>query len=264
MGQTKGQLRKERKHVRIYDQQVNTAAWRSLSGSAVKVWIAIGLFDNGSNNGEIYAGVRMLHSMTGLALNTVCKALAELQEKGFLYCSEPGGFSRKTPHAAKYGFTWIAGQSGSVQRAPTHAYAKWSPENQRSQFLTGTVSVCDEPLETEALNVAETETAETEKRLVSANHHLSETKTLTVSQGLGPAQLETEQRKQANSNRAAFLASLRTALRGALVDALPGAQTDIAQAAGIPGGTLSRFKKGGNLPDNYAAALARHLFKEAA
>ena len=263
MGQMKGQQRKERKHVRIYQQQIGTAAWRSLSGSAVKVWVAMGMFETGDNNGEFFCGVRTLAEMTGLSRNTVCKAIAELQDKGFIYCSEPGGFSRKTRHAAKYGFTWLAGPKGE-HRAPSHAYAKWSDGNSRSQILTATGAVSDIGVETDPLTGADIEPVETEKPLVSANSCLSEIEPQTVSQGLGSDQAETEQRKQANPDRAAFLGSLRERLCDALVGAQPGTQTQLADAAGIPGCTLSKFKNGGGLPDNHASALARALLKLAA
>lgn len=264
MGQTKKDRRREGRHVRIYHKQMVTDAWRDLSGSAVKVLLCLASFENSTNNGEIFFSGRIGAERTGLARNTVRDALAELIQHGFLYCTEQGGFSRKTPHASTYGLTWLAGPLGE-HRAPSHAYEKWKPhEFSRAQFLTETGSVSDTCMETASDTGADFEPAFPEKPVVSVDRHMSGIEPQTVSQGLGFGDVETEPRKQANPDRAAFLANLRTALCDWLNGSEPGTQTKVAEAAGIPGGTLSKFKNGGNLADNHAAALARWLLKEAA
>lgn len=106
-------------------------AWRSLSGSAVKVLLALAALEKGDNNGEFFLSARTGAELTGLGKNAVNRALHELQEKGFIYCAERGGFSRKTPHAARWGLTWAAGPKGSEHRAPSHAYEKWRPVKKR-------------------------------------------------------------------------------------------------------------------------------------
>src|SRR5690606_10350246 len=83
--------------------------------------------ENGDNNGAFFLSVRKGAEWTGLGKNAVNSALHELQDKGFIYCAERGGFSRKTPHAASWGLTWLAGPKGSEHRAPSHAYEKWQP-----------------------------------------------------------------------------------------------------------------------------------------
>jgi hypothetical protein len=115
---------KSARHVRIFHRQMQSEAWRHLSGSAVKVLLAMASLENGGNNGEFFLSARTGANMTGLGKDAVNRALHELQEKGFVYCAEPGGFSRKTPHAASWGLTWQAGPSGQ-HRAPSHAYEKW-------------------------------------------------------------------------------------------------------------------------------------------
>lgn len=167
-------LKKDPKHVRSYKRQIESAAWRDLSGSAVKVVLAMGLHETGDNNGSFFFSDRTGAELTGLSRNTVQKAIKELMLHGFVYRSEAGGFSRKTPHAAKYGFTWLTGPKGE-HRAPTHAYEKWSPDgNTRAQFLTETGSVSTSEMETRVSIGSDIAPEEMEKRLVSNVSYLSE------------------------------------------------------------------------------------------
>ena len=119
------------RHVRIYHRQTQSQAWRHLSGSAVKVLLALAMLEKGDNNGEFFLSARSGAEITGLGKNAVNRALHELQEKGFIYCAVRGGFSRKTPHAACWGLTWQAGPKGTNHRAPSHAYENWRPEKMR-------------------------------------------------------------------------------------------------------------------------------------
>ncbi|AKM09714.1 helix-turn-helix domain-containing protein [Croceicoccus naphthovorans] len=255
MGQDRSTYRDKRKHVRSFKKQIDTDAWRALSGSAVKVMLAMGLFENGDNNGEWFFSDRTGAEMTGLSRNTVRRAIAELIEMGFLYCSERGGFSRKTPHAAKYGFTWLAGPSGP-NRAPSHAYEKWKHENSRDQFLTRAGAVSDIGLETSHPTGAELEPDGMEKPVISADAHFSDIEPQTVSQGDRLAGLETEQRKQANSCTRAELDALRQSTLDHLGRHDPGEQSRLADSLGIPHGTLSKFIHGRNLPERYRDALS--------
>jgi len=265
VGQTSWDRKREKKHVRAYKDQIDSPAWREASGSAIKVMLAMGLFENGDNNGDIHFSDRIGAEMTGLSRNTVRRSLNELIALGFIYCNERGGFSRKTPHAATYGFTWLAGPKGSEHRAPSHAYKKWKhPENSRAQFLTETGPISELGVETDPLTGPDIEPDEMEERLVSTIPYLSGIEPQTVSQGIGLAEGETEQRKQANSPTRAFLALLRESLVILIDEAGPGAQSAIAKRLGIPGGTLSKFLNGRGLPDAYVAPLARALRAEIA
>lgn len=119
------------RHVRVYHRQMQSEAWRHLSGSAVKVLLALAALEKGDNNGEFFLSARKGAEITGLGKNAVNRALHELQDKGFIYCSVRGAFSRKTPHAACWGLTWQAGPKGSENRAPSHAYESWRPTEKR-------------------------------------------------------------------------------------------------------------------------------------
>lgn len=119
------------RHVRIYHKQMQSVAWLHLTGSAVKVLLALAVLEKGDNNGEFFLSVRRAAELTGLSKGAANRAFHELIDKGFIYCAERGGFSRKTPHAACWGLTWQSGPKGSEHRAPSHAYEKWRPEQNR-------------------------------------------------------------------------------------------------------------------------------------
>lgn len=258
MGQTKFQRSKEPSHTRIYRRLMASPAFRAMSGSAFKVLVDLASLERGENNGAIYYSSRFGAERTGLSRNTVWRALAELIDKGVIYCTQAGGFSRKTPHAATYGLTWVAGPKGTVWRAPSHAYEEWQvPENgnTRSQFLTPTVPNIAQPMETDLAAVTEMGTGELEKRLVSVDPSVSNIVTHTSNQAHGAGEPETKQRKQAGPILAADIADLRERLTMHLDANGAGEQTRLADRLGIPGGTLSKFINGKNLPTEYRGPL---------
>lgn len=255
------------KHVRSYRRQIESAAWRDLSGSAVKVILAMGLLEAGSNNGEIFYSDRKGADDTGLSRNTVQRAIKELISHGFLYCTEPGGFSRKTPHAAKYGFTWLAGQKGD-HRAPSHAYEKWKPDgNTRAQFLTETGSVSNSNVETFPNAGSKNAPAEMEKRLVSDVSTMSDIEPQTVASPPAPLPADFDQRKHGQFPSGADrgfrlgddVADLRHLTAEHIAKRGPGSQSRLASSVGCPPGTFSKFIGGRNLPEQYRAALADAL-----
>ena len=259
MGQTKWQQGKEPSHTRIYRRQMKSEAWKHLSGSAVKVLLDLASMERGDNNGAVFYSSRFGAESTGLARNTVWRALARLIETGFIYCTEEGGFNRKTPHAASYGLTWAAGPKGSKWRAPSHAYEDWKPNengNTRSQKGDGSVPNMGQSVETDHPTVTNIATDNEDKPLVSVNQPRPNIATHTSNQGIGEAEAQSQQRKQANSYTGADLGELRGLLIARIQTSEPGEQSRLAESAGIPGGTLSKFLNGRNLPEQYRADLS--------
>ena len=85
-----------------YDQ-IETEAFRYLSGGALKLLIMVRKRFNGINNGEISFSVREGRDLLGYSMNTVARYFDELVDKGFLRIKEKGSFSYKKRHAT----TWI-------------------------------------------------------------------------------------------------------------------------------------------------------------
>lgn len=75
-------------------------AWRSLSGSAVKVWIEIRCRYNGRNNGELSLSLREAASLLGMSQTTAKRAFDELIEAGFLIRRHTGSWYGR--QAAEY------------------------------------------------------------------------------------------------------------------------------------------------------------------
>jgi hypothetical protein len=125
----------EPRHIRLYHNITGTDAWKSLSGNAIKVLIALVRLDDGSKNGRIYFSNRRASIETNLVRNTCIKALDELVEKGFLRVVEKGHFDRKVRHATVWRYTWQA-VTGSC--GPTRDFEKWEPTKNktRNQKLT--------------------------------------------------------------------------------------------------------------------------------
>lgn len=84
---------------------LESPAWRSLSPAGRAAYIVAVSLYNGGNNGALALSVRQAAAEVGVARNTAARALRELTEKGFLKIRTPGGFSRKTRHAAEYELT---------------------------------------------------------------------------------------------------------------------------------------------------------------
>jgi hypothetical protein len=70
----KGRTKTEARHTRLPHLMTGSAAWRDLSGNAVKVLVAVQRFDRGADNGALFVGVRTASQETGLSDNTVKRA----------------------------------------------------------------------------------------------------------------------------------------------------------------------------------------------
>lgn len=248
--------KKEPKHIRLYASITGSEAWRHLSGNAIKVLLALVARDDGTRNGNIGFSCREAGQVTGLSARTCWRCFVELQEKGFIVCTEKGGFSRKVLHSTLWRYTWAAWPGGKPA-APTRDFEKWQPdENSRLKFLSPPDEGSARNMETPADPVAEIDTDELETPLVSANPDFAETTTLIVYQGDRRSVPETQQRKQANSCTRADLGDLRDWTLAHLQRHEPGEQSRLAKAVPIPAGTLSKFINGGNLPAQYREPLA--------
>jgi len=150
----------EPRHIRLYHSVTGSAAWRDLSGNAIKVLVALMRFDKGGDNGEIFMSVRTAAEETGLSENTAWRALRDLEEHGFIAATDRGHFKRKHRPATQWRVTWQAAQG----KAPTRDFEKWQPvgKNSRSQNLMETVAKIETVEETFPSTVANIETVATE------------------------------------------------------------------------------------------------------
>lgn len=103
-----------------------SAAWRSLSGSAIKVWVELRSRYNGGNNGKLTLSLDEAARLLGLGKATVSRALDELTAKGFIELRVRGHwYGRK---ATEYSVTDRSCQGVHA----SNAWRTWSPSDERS------------------------------------------------------------------------------------------------------------------------------------
>ena len=210
--------------------------------------------DNGKRNGQIAYSTRRAAEETGMSEKTCRRCLVELQEKGFIRCTQKGAFSLKVQHASEWRYTWAAWPE--VRMAPTRDFEKWRPDGKtRRQFLPETAVVSSAALETSTATAADITAEETGKSQncdVSTSEdstaHNSNQRGAKAGHGNGtwkqPARLDRPE-----------LADLRLAFIAHLDRSEPGEQSRLALRIDCPGGTLSKFKSGAGLPIAYVEPL---------
>ena len=247
---------KEPRHIRLYHSIMDTEAYRHLSGNAAKVLLSLVRNDNGQRNGAIAYSYRKAADDNGISPRTALRCLDELEDKGFIVCTQRGAFSRKVLHASLWRYTWAAWPEGKI--GPTRDFEKWKPDGKsRVQVLSSSDAVFVKELETEHVAGAISTPDQNGKPVVSAKSSFARIAPLTSNQSEPSAGLETEQRKQANPENRADLASLRDRVSEHLDRAEPGEQTRLAKRLDIPGGTFSKFLSGKGLPQRHRDRLAR-------
>jgi hypothetical protein len=127
--QTRKGRSKDGRFVRLTHFMLNTPAWRSLTPVERAIYVELCQLYNGGNNGTLSASVRRLADRCNVNKDTAARALKTLVERGFIICASPGGFSRKTPHAAEWRLTeYRCDRSHSL---PTMEFQGWRPDDKK-------------------------------------------------------------------------------------------------------------------------------------
>lgn len=74
------------------------AAFRALSGAAVKVWIELRTRYNGGNNGRLHLSYAEAAKLLGLSKTTVMRAFEELATAGFIVRTRDGHWYGRLAH----------------------------------------------------------------------------------------------------------------------------------------------------------------------
>lgn len=107
-------------------KMAQSKAFRSLTGSTLKVWIELRARYNGSNNGRVSLSLRDAASLLGMSQTTAQRAYSELELKGLIKRRKRGSwYGRK---AAEYILT---DQKYDGQPA-TRDWQNWHPKNKPS------------------------------------------------------------------------------------------------------------------------------------
>ncbi len=120
------------KHVRLYWWLLDCPAYRNLSCYGRALLIEFIYRHNGENNGAVIMSVREAAERLDVALNTASKALAELQDKGFIRLAKAGSFNLKRRHATEWTLTMFS--VGDIK--PTKIFLNWKPPEKTKHGIT--------------------------------------------------------------------------------------------------------------------------------
>lgn len=81
--------------VRITEGMRETPAWRGLNGNARATYLELARLYRGNNNGRIGFSARQASSVIPISISTAARALAMLEERGFIVAEAKGRFDRK-------------------------------------------------------------------------------------------------------------------------------------------------------------------------
>ena len=116
------------RHYQVPHSVADTAAYRSLTAHAFKLWHDLLLEYNGANNGHIAAIFRQLADR-GWKNGTLYRALNELQLKGFIVKTRQGGIGAMKNICSLYRFTHLATSKNEeidmTASPPTNDYKLW-------------------------------------------------------------------------------------------------------------------------------------------
>ena len=128
----KGRDPKESRHVRLYHFLLNSEAWRSLDANARAVYIEIAsrYAGTGSNNGRIAYSVREAAEELNIGRGTTSRALAMLQDRGFIVATKRGTFNRKVRHCSEWRLTEFG--CDITNQLATKDFMRWTPKIQNT------------------------------------------------------------------------------------------------------------------------------------
>lgn len=103
--------------------QLKSDAWRSLSGSAVKLWLELHTRYNGGNNGKLTLSYAEAGELLGMGKATVQRAYAELVAKGFLVLVREGNWYSRRAH--EWRLTTKPTQTSNGKQLATQDWQGW-------------------------------------------------------------------------------------------------------------------------------------------
>jgi hypothetical protein len=121
----RGESKRESQYFKLFYIMAHSAAFRSLSGGALKVLIELRCRFNGGNNGKVFLSYQEAADILGMSKSTAARAFAELKEKGFIRLAGPGHFYGR--RAAE----WILTDCPLEGHPATRDWQAWRPQRQR-------------------------------------------------------------------------------------------------------------------------------------
>jgi hypothetical protein len=105
---------------------LKSAAWRSLTGNAAKLYVDLALRYNGNNNGRIPYSVSEAAKVLHVSPQTAMRTFKLLEDRGFIRCTKKGAFSLKAaPKASEWRLT--AYDNDTPPQHATKDFMRWQP-----------------------------------------------------------------------------------------------------------------------------------------
>lgn len=111
--------------MRLDSFMMESPAWRSLTPAQRAVYVEVRRRFNGVNNGWIALSVRDAADRCNINKDTAGRALTTLQDRGFIECVTPGGFTRKVRHATEWRL--LDERCDKTGALPSKAFMRWRP-----------------------------------------------------------------------------------------------------------------------------------------
>ncbi|TXN06693.1 hypothetical protein FV222_04835 [Methylobacterium sp. WL103] len=123
---SRGNPKKEKPHLRLYEWLTDSKAWTDLSTDARALYILLKQKYRGINNGRIILSVRQACENLQIGKTTAAKAFQELEVHGFIEIVIRGSFDgRKDGRATEWRLTeHECNVSGEL---PTKRFMSWAP-----------------------------------------------------------------------------------------------------------------------------------------
>ena len=120
----RGDSKREGQYFGLSYSMAHSAAFRSLSGGALKVLVELRCRFNGGNNGKVFLSYQEASDKLGMSKSTAARAFAELKAKGFIRVARPGHFYGR--RAAE----WILTDCPHAGHPATRDWQAWRPQRQ--------------------------------------------------------------------------------------------------------------------------------------
>ena len=125
MGRSKRQ-KQEGSYLSLPYSTLNSPAWRSLSGAAIKVLLELHTRFKGKNNGRVFLSLNDAAENLGIGKATVQRAYGELEAKGFIVKVKAGNWYNRQAHEWRLTMKHTEGSKGK-REPPTHDWKAWKP-----------------------------------------------------------------------------------------------------------------------------------------
>jgi hypothetical protein len=111
---------------------LESQAWKSLNAIPRGVYVHMAMRYYGSNNGRIGYSVRAAAEELKIGLATASRALADLQDRGFIVPMKRGAFSLKVRHASEWRLTdLVCNVTGDL---PTKDFMRWTLDKNKTRY----------------------------------------------------------------------------------------------------------------------------------